>query len=60
MSVGTKKTAGKKSASKADKPTYAASKTEAAGAYKPGSLLARRGGMVPTVRLGKRASTQAS
>jgi hypothetical protein len=31
----------------------------AGAAYKPGSLLSRRGGMVPTVQLGRRASKKA-
>lgn len=36
-----------------------AKKPKQAVSFKPGSLLARRGGMVTTVRLGKKASTRA-
>lgn len=62
MTTQQKKTVSKK-ATGAKKPVGASAQTKASKAtcsYKPGSLLGRRGGMVPTVELGKRAASQIS
>lgn len=57
MSVNGKKSRGKKTTSKiVARKTRPSTETVATVQYKPGSLLGRRGGMVPTVRLSKRAS----
>lgn len=59
MNTAKRKTIVKRAGSQVVKPSGSVDKTVAAVSYKPGSLLERRGGMVTTVRLGKRASTKA-
>jgi hypothetical protein len=57
------KTVAKKAASKAVKPAMNAGRAKASAngnSYKPGSLLDRCGGMVPTVELSKRAASKIS
>ncbi len=57
-----KKTRAKKASSMAtaQKPSKATNRKETKTvSYAAGSFLDKRGGMVPTVRLGRRASTQA-
>jgi len=39
-------------------PVESIKRAKPVNGYKPGSLLARMGGMVPTVQLGKHASTE--
>jgi hypothetical protein len=61
MAIAKKATTGRKktSATSSRRTGKASSSNTSTGVIKPGSFLDRRGGMVPTVRLGKRASQKA-